>query len=85
MNKLYTYINKMPYQKKDKTYINNYQARYLRKKRAEMVKKDPLAMRSTVWVVEGTNGKQLVFRDRKDIKIQRIPKQDMKTDCIKAF
>ena len=75
----------MPYQKKEKIYSTNKTAECMRRKRAKMVEKDPLAMRSTVWVVEGTNGKQLVFRDRKDIKIQRIPKQEMKTDCIKAF
>ena len=75
----------MPYQKKNKTYSNNYQARYLRKKRAELVKQDPLAMRSTIWVIETPEGKQIVFRDRKDIKIQRIPKEQMKADCIKAF
>ena len=75
----------MPYQKKDKTYSTKKTAEYMRKKRAELVKRDPLAMRSTVWVVEGSNGKQFVFKDRKDIKIRRIPKQDMKADAIKAF
>ena len=34
-----------------------------------MVEKDPLAMRSAVWVVEGRNKKQFAFRDRKDINI----------------
>ena len=75
----------MVYQKKEKIYSTNKTAEFMRKKRAQMVKQDPLALRSCVWVVEGTNGKQFVFRDRKDIKIQRIPKQDIKTDAIKAF
>ena len=75
----------MVYQKKEKIYSTNKTAECMRKKRAQMIKKDPLAMRSTVWTVEGSNGKQFVFRDRKDIKIQRIPKQEMKADSIKAF
>ena len=75
----------MPYQKKEKIYSTNKTAEFMRKKRAKMVEKDPLALRSCVWVVEGTNGKQLVFRDRKDIKIRRIPKEQMKDDAIKAF
>ena len=44
----------MPYQKKEKIYSTNKTAEFMRKKRAEMVKKDPLALRSCVWVVEGT-------------------------------
>ena len=75
----------MPRHRQGEAYSTNQSAIYMRKKREQMIKQDPLAMRSTVWIVEGSNGKQIVFKDRKDIKIQRIPKQQMKTDCIKAF
>ena len=71
--------------KKGEPHSTNPNAVYMRKKREQMVKQDPLALRSTVWIVEGSNGKQLVFKDRKDITITRIPKQKMKVDCIKAF
>ena len=71
--------------KQGEAYSTNQSAVCMRKKRAEMIKKDPRALRSTVWVINTANGQQIVFKDRKDIKIQRINKQQMKTDCIKAF
>ena len=71
--------------KNGEPHSTNYNAIYMRKKRAALIKQDPLALRSTVWIVEGSNGKQFVFKDRKDIVIKRVPKQQMKADCIKAF
>ena len=71
--------------KQGEPYSTNQSAICMRKKRAKMVNQDPLALRSTVWVINTVNGQQIVFKDRKDIKIQRINKQQMKTDCIKAF
>ena len=75
----------MPRHKQGEPYSANKSAQYMRRKRAAMIKQDPLALRKTVWIINTENGKQIVFKDRKDIKIQRIPKQQMKTDCIKAF
>ena len=75
----------MPRYKQGVAYSTSYQAQYIRRKREQMVKQDPLALRKTVWVINTQNGQQIVFKDRKDITITRIPKQQMKTDCIKAF
>ena len=76
---------KMTRPKQGEPYSNKQSAICMRKKRAEMVKQDPLALRSTVWVINTANGKQFVFKDRKDIKIQRLNKQQINADCIKAF
>ena len=75
----------MPRHKQGEAYSTTYQAQYMRQKRQQMVDKDPIALRKTVWVINTQNGQQIVFKDRKDITITRIPKQQMKTDCIKAF
>ena len=69
---------------KDKKYSTNYNAIYMREKRKKLVEKDPIYMRKCVWVVTAGD-KQIVFKDRKDIKIERISKDKMKPDCIKAF
>ena len=75
----------MPSQKTKKEYSTKYNAVQMRKKRAEMVKKDPLYLRKCVWVVETVDNQQIAFKDRKDIKIRRISKDEMKENCIKSF
>ena len=43
----------MTYQKKKKKYSTTYYAQWLRNKRKEMVKNNPLALRKCVWIIEG--------------------------------
>ena len=67
-----------------KPYCKNYHAVYMRNKRKKMLKTDPIYTKEYIWVIEG-GGKQMVFKNKKDIKIKKIKKQEMKPDCIKAY
>ena len=71
--------------KTKKPYSTTYHATYMRNKRANMIKKDPLHIRKCVWVVETADNKQIAFLNRKDIQIRRIPKSDLRSDHMKAF
>lgn len=68
----------------NKTYSSNYHAMYMRKKRQQMIEKDPIFTRQYVWVIEG-DGKQMVFKNKRDITIKKINKKDLQTDYIKAY
>ena len=74
----------MVYVKKPKKYSTNYAAVYYRARRKKLAEKDPIALRKTVWVIQAGD-KQVVFRDRKDITIKRIPKEDIQNNSIKAY
>ena len=67
-----------------KKYSNNYHAIYQRNQRKKMIKLDPLCLRKTVWVVE-VGDKQIVFKNKKDVKIKRINKNQLREDYIIAF
>ena len=67
-----------------KKYSNNYHAIYKRNQRKKMIKLDPLCLRKTVWVVE-VGDKQIVFKNKKDVKIKRINKNQLREDYIIAF
>ena len=66
-------------------YSKNYHAKYMRLKRQKIVDKNPIALCKTVWVVEGSNGEQIVFKNKRDINIKRIPKVDLKENFIKGY
>lgn len=68
-----------------KEYSSKKHATYMRKYRKRQAEKDPLALRKMVWVIQTADGKQIVFRDKKDININRIPKEKLKHDFIKAY
>ena len=69
---------------KQQQYSNNYFAKYMREKRTKMIKIDPIFSRQYVWIVEAGD-KQIVFKNKRDIKISKINKKDLRKDCVKAF
>ena len=67
-----------------KTYSTNYFAVKMREKRQKMLKIDPIYTKQYVWVVEG-GGKQMVFKNKRDIKYKKVNKKDLDNDCIRAY
>ena len=69
----------------NKPYSTKRDAVYMRKRRKELSKLDPLYPQSTVWIIE-VNGKQYVFAGKKkDIQIKRIPKTELRKGYVKMF
>jgi hypothetical protein len=68
-----------------KEYSTNYHAQYIREKRKQIAQKNPIALCKTVWIVETKDGQQVVFKNKKDIQIKRISKNELKSNFIKSY
>ena len=69
----------------NKSYSSKYGATYMRKRRKEFAKNDPLYPQRSVWAIE-VNGKQYVFAGKKrDIPIKRIKKSELREGYVKMF
>ena len=68
-----------------KQYSDNYFAVYCRNVRQKIKEKDPVAFCKTVWVVTLPNGKQIAFKNKRDIIAKRIQKSELRNDFLKGY
>ena len=72
--------------KTEEQYSKTYEAQWIREKRERMKSIDPIFDRRYVYVIETPDNKQIVFKNKRDVKkIKKINKKDIRSNFIRAY